>query len=115
MAVSSKDSAANPEEMRARLLAMQSELKARLGHLVEDLAQPLDPDSSERAVETEDDISLEGQALLVSRELASVNRALERIEHGTYGICVECGAAIAAARLDVRPEAALCIACAEQA
>ena len=60
----------------------------------------------------EDDDSLEGQAALISNEIASVRRALERIEEGTYGECANCGNNIAAGRLEARPEAALCIDCA---
>jgi RNA polymerase-binding transcription factor DksA len=99
---------------KARLEAQLVELKGRQGRIVEDLATPLDPDTSEQAVETEDDVPLEGQATLVSREIASVQRALLRIENGTYGECVRCGEPIAPKRLEVRPEAALCIKCARQ-
>ena len=41
-----------------------------------------------------------------------VEEALERLAKGTYGWCVSCGRAIGAARLDARPEAGTCIACA---
>jgi RNA polymerase-binding transcription factor DksA len=50
--------------------------------------------------------------VLIEREIASVKRALGRIEDGTYGECVRCGEDIAPARLEARPEAALCIDCA---
>ena len=60
----------------------------------------------------EDDDALEGQAALVTSEIASVRRALERIEDGTYGECANCGNAIADGRLEARPESALCIECA---
>jgi DksA/TraR C4-type zinc finger protein len=45
---------------------------------------------------------------------ASVERALMRIEKGTYGQCVRCEAEIASKRLEARPEAALCFECASQ-
>lgn len=104
-----------PAQMQNRLLAMKSELSARLKHLERDLAEPLNPDSGERAVEVEDDASLEGQAILVADELASVDRALDRIARGSYGQCVKCGDQISMARLEARPEASLCIRCAEAA
>ena len=63
--------------LKARLQAQLAELKARLAHLETDLAEPLNADSSERAVETEDDASLEAQAALISREIESVTRALD--------------------------------------
>jgi DnaK suppressor protein len=97
---------------RARLEAELKELEARQARIAEDLAEPLNPDSSEQAVEMEDDAALEGQGALIAKEIASVKRALARIEDGTYGECVRCGEDIAPARLEARPEAALCIDCA---
>ena len=97
---------------KARLDAQLEELEARQSRIAEDLAEPLNPDSSEQAVEMEDDASLEGQGALIAKEIASVKRALARIEDGNYGECVRCGENIAPARLEVRPEAALCIDCA---
>jgi DnaK suppressor protein len=41
---------------------------------------------------------------------AQVVAALQRLDDGTYGRCVDCGQQIPAARLEVRPEAARCIA-----
>ena len=102
----------NAETARARLTQQLAELEGRQQRIVQDLAEPLNPDSSEQAVEMEDDASLEAQSALVGREIASVNRALLRIENGTYGECVRCGDAIAPKRLEARPEAALCISCA---
>lgn len=99
---------------RERLEAQLAELEGRLDRLGADLAEPLNPDLPEQATEMEDDASLEGQAALVTRQIASVKRALGRIEDGTYGTCVRCGAEIAEGRLEARPEAALCIECASR-
>ncbi|MBW3600518.1 MAG: TraR/DksA family transcriptional regulator [Planctomycetes bacterium] len=43
-----------------------------------------------------------------------VEGALERIDAGTYGTCVECGAKIPKARLSAIPYTPHCIKCAEQ-
>ena len=99
-------------EAKRRLEAQLAELEDRLSRIERDLAEPPDADSSERAVQMEDDDALEGQATLISNEIISVRRALERIEDGSYGECVRCGNDIAAGRLEARPEAALCIECA---
>lgn len=53
--------------------------------------------------------------LQVQRHLAEVYAALLRLETGTYGICERCGQPIAKARLEARPAAATCIACASAA
>jgi len=48
-------------------------------------------------------------------ELRATDAALLRLSAGTYGSCVDCGRAIAPGRLEARPTAQLCIACAERA
>lgn len=91
-----------------------AEFESRLGKIDRDLAEPLDADSSERAVQMEDDESLEGQAAIIAREITSTQRALLRVEDGSYGTCMQCGDDISTNRLAARPEAALCIDCARK-
>jgi len=102
----------SPSAAKVVLEAQLAELEGRQQRLAQDLAEPLNRDSSEQAVEVEDDVALEQQAALIAREVASVRRALTRIENGTYGSCARCGDEIGSKRLDARPEAALCIDCA---
>lgn len=47
-------------------------------------------------------------------ELAQVEAALARLDDGSYGRCTRCGEAIAPARLEVLPHAALCVKCQEK-
>ena len=46
---------------------------------------------------------------------ADIEAALARIADGTFGRCIHCSRPIGEARLDVRPESALCIDCAREA
>jgi DnaK suppressor protein len=47
-----------------------------------------------------------------SRDLLEQNeRAIERIEAGTYGVCESCGKPIGKARLQAFPRATLCVTC----
>lgn len=46
-------------------------------------------------------------------ELQKISAALERIDDGSYGECLECGEEIAAGRLSTNPAITLCIQCAE--
>jgi DnaK suppressor protein len=41
-----------------------------------------------------------------------VQRALAKLEDGTYGVCDQCGKPIAPGRLKARPDSVLCIDCA---
>ncbi len=45
------------------------------------------------------------------RQLSDVLAALNRIDLGTYGTCVECGGPVPEGRLEAKPEAARCVAC----
>ena len=46
--------------------------------------------------------------------LRNIEEALWRIEHGTYGVCRDCGEPIAEARLNAIPWSRLCITCKEK-
>src|SRR5262245_23835019 len=49
--------------------------------------------------------ALEGLGEVERRELARIDAALARIEHGTYGRCVDCHGLIGLGRLEALPEA----------
>lgn len=63
-----------------------------------------DPDLAER----EKNLAL---LTVMERKLESVNSALRAIEKGSYGICERCENPIDPARLEVRPDATLCLDC----
>src|SRR5688572_16590971 len=46
--------------------------------------------------------------------LQAIEEALERVEQGTYGLCRDCGKAVAPARLDAIPWTRVCISCKEK-
>lgn len=50
-----------------------------------------------------------------SAELVAIDAALKRIADGSYGLCVDCGASIATARLHASPTALRCVGCQEKA
>ena len=45
--------------------------------------------------------------------LREIGDALQRIEHGTYGVCLECEEPISVKRLEAVPWARYCVACQE--
>ena len=71
-----------------------------------------DPEGATIAFERSQVAALVQQA---RTHLAEVERALERLADGTYGTCEGCGRPIAPARLEARPTARRCIACATAA
>lgn len=44
--------------------------------------------------------------------VGAIERALDRIDRGTYGVCDRCGAPIPLERLEAIPEASACVDCA---
>jgi len=46
--------------------------------------------------------------------LRAIEAAIERIDHGTYGVCTSCGDDISLARLGAVPWTSVCIACKEK-
>jgi DnaK suppressor protein len=96
---------------RAWLLARGAELSDRRERLMRDVGRtdvPLTPDSPEeetrRAV---DDFT--------RTDLDQIDRALERLEAGTFALCEDCGGDIDSDRLTVVPYTTLCVRCAKDA
>jgi DnaK suppressor protein len=46
--------------------------------------------------------------------LNKIDKALVKINEGTFGVCEDCGESIHTKRLEARPETALCIKCKEE-
>ena len=68
-----------------------------------------DPEGATIAFERSQVDALVRQA---QQQLAEIDVAVRRVSDGTYGTCETCGAPIGAARLEARPTARVCIACA---
>jgi DnaK suppressor protein len=109
------------EEQRALLLTERAEytekadeLKAEADLLARD-SEPGDIQFDEEGgeggnanVERELDLVLSAQARAAVDE---IDRALTKIDNGTYGICETCGQPIPRARLKALPYASLCVQC----
>jgi DnaK suppressor protein len=70
-----------------------------------------DPEGPTLAFERSQASAILAQSL---RHLGEIDSALERMDEGTYGLCTVCSRQIALGRLQVRPQAPLCIQCAER-
>jgi DnaK suppressor protein len=66
-------------------------------------------DGTNEAISRRNEIGV-GNSLLVTEE--KLQRALAKLEEGSYGRCDRCGKPIAPGRLEAAPESALCIDCA---
>jgi DnaK suppressor protein len=88
------------------------ELSERLERIKNDLAKPRDKDWEEQAQERENDDVLNQLKVDVDKDLRDINNALDRMKNHQYGICINCSAEIPLARLEVKPEASMCVKCA---
>ncbi len=74
--------------------------------------EPYSADFAEQAVETQNNEVVEQLDRESQAELQLIEKALQRIEEGHYGRCIECGEAINVERLKAVPTADRCIDCA---
>jgi len=104
------------EVLSTMLRERQSEIKNKLRLLREVL-----PTESKQVKDAEEQ-SMEDFVLgmdfalmeMESETLRKIDEALQRLEDGTYGVCVECDAKIGEARLKAVPFASTCRDCQEQ-
>lgn len=105
------------EAIRHELLNKRQELLSRVEGLDQDRRhgdEPLSADFAEQAVERLGDDVLNALSDAARRELRLIQRALERIEEGTYNECSVCGDQIPRKRLEALPYSDRCLKCAEK-
>jgi DnaK suppressor protein len=111
----------------ARLSALRDELMRQRGHLRAEIqTQGADPDSddvtfaqdagfADRSHTTEERSRLISVVRALRSNLLDVDRALAKMDAGTYGICERCGNPISPERLEALPWAMLDIDCKQKA
>lgn len=109
---------ARAQRSRKDLKPIEDALRAERDDLLRQIAEleaPRDDNTDDGRTEPET-VTLERERALSlsenARELMNqIDRALVKIEEGTYGQCATCGKNIEAARLKALPHASLCISC----
>lgn len=109
--------------MRAALTGERARVVRRLDGLAADFEETV---AASRDSNADDEHDPEGHTIAFERSqvtslsrrleqhLAEVDAALARLEAGTYGVCTTCGGPVAPERLEARPAARECIACASR-
>ncbi len=100
-------------EERIRLAREIAEFDADLSESLEESSEesPYDQHMAETAAVTLDreiDLTLQENARAA---LAQIDRALQRLDTGSYGFCDKCGHPIGEARLRIAPFVTLCVDC----
>ena len=104
----------NPDGVKQLLTARRTLLEQRHQRVVRDLQrqnEPLVGDSSDRAIQLQNDETLQAIDDATKDELGAIDEAIERLDRGLYGICKRCGGAIEAGRLSAL-HAVTCAKCA---
>jgi RNA polymerase-binding protein DksA len=105
-----------PSDPRASLEAERVHLRSQLGELdVDSESNDFDEnfaDSAQVAAEQGENRALAGS---LREQLDDVDRALAKLDDGTYGLCENCGQPISEARLEAMPATRYCITCAGRA
>ncbi len=104
------------EETRTSLQRRRAELETELERLT---APPSDTASvsfgkrvGDGTTEAVERLATTATARSMAGAIAEIDRALQKLDEGTYGLCDGCGEVIPPARLEVRPATAFCIDCA---
>jgi RNA polymerase-binding protein DksA len=104
------------EKLRKNLLEQRTELENRVQRTSKHLYRRDKPVSS---IFSEQSVEMESRELIYrldgegKEEIRQIDRALGRIDNGSYGVCTNCGEDIAEQRLGALPFADRCIACAD--
>ena len=94
-------SAAKYEGLREALEAKKEELTIRLDRIHANLRRGYEADSKERAKQLEDNEVVDALGNEAREELAKISAAMQRLDAGDYGLCVECGLEIEPGRKNV--------------
>ena len=104
------------KHFQEKLQALAEELRADL-EIGGDGTQTVQLDTSIGRLSRMDAMQSQQMALELRRrqqnQILRVENALKRIENGTFGVCVRCSKAIPEDRLEVQPDAVVCMRCAE--
>lgn len=106
------------KKMLAYLRSVLMERRKRLTHAIQSELSPTagyrgkaSTDLLDAAIESSPHELALQMAAVGANEVQCIDRALKRIEEGTYGVCTECGELIGEARLRALPYAELCVKC----
>ena len=102
----------NLEHFKRRLLQKERELLADIDRLQAEAREPLEnevQDEADEATASEARSAAFQESSLEFRTLQQVRDALQRIEDGTFGRCIDCGREIQPARLEAVPWTPYCL------
>ena len=96
------------------LLNEREQIVEELEHLREFMQAEVDVEPDEGDAEIFEREKNAALIAVLEHKLQDIDAALRSIEKGRYGICERCDQAIEVARLEVKPDATLCLTCQQE-
>ncbi len=99
---------------RAKLQEERGQIAGELEHLRELMQAEVDVEPDEGDAEIFEREKNAALIAVLERKVQDIETALRSIEKGNYGICERCGKQIEVERLEVKPDATLCLTCQQE-
>ncbi|GIV77693.1 TraR/DksA C4-type zinc finger protein [Litorilinea aerophila] len=102
------------EKEKQKLLEEREQVLDELTHLRELMQSEVDVEPDEGDAEIFEREKNAALIAVLENKLQGIEAALRSIEKGQYGICERCGQPIELERLEVKPDATLCVKCQQE-
>ncbi len=96
---------------KARLVAEETQVVEELQHLRDLMLAEVDIEPEEGDAEITEREKNAALIAVLESKLQDIQTALRSIEKGSYGTCARCNKPIEPGRLEVKPDATLCVNC----
>jgi DnaK suppressor protein len=105
------ETAAQTRSEITKLEAVRQEIIKDIEGLRTDLLNMAEPSADEADADAFEREKTWALVQRLTQKLESIDRAIQLAQNGTYGVCESCGERIDPARLEILPEATLCLVC----
>ena len=102
------------ERERVKLLEERSQVADELERLRELLQAEVDVEPDEGDAEIFEREKNSALIAVLDKRMEDIDAALKSMDAGSYGICNRCGKPIEPERLEVKPDATLCLKCQQE-
>ncbi len=101
------------EALKAELIQRKADLEQKLTQLNEKVTEEREMDPADQAASSTMELLKSSFQNTELEEYHNIELALEKIDEGTYGVCIDCGEPISDKRLKMNPNASRCLRCQE--
>jgi DnaK suppressor protein len=110
---------------KKHIVTLQRQMEEELAHLINETREEMDPELKANYIDIDGNVADTGDEAVADtlidtdnaiigmhlQEVRDLNAALDRIQSGVYGVCIDCSGEIGSKRLTAYPTAKRCIEC----